>query len=98
MKDAEGDKADDIQTLPTIFGENAGKAVGLCFALGVLLIPFFMSFYIFYITAIPTAIIGYRIISRKPFVEKNVFILGLVFLLSSLLLFGVLFWLAKTLI
>ena len=98
MKDAEGDKADDIQTLPTIFGENAGKAVGLCFALGVLLIPFLMSFYIFYITAIPTAIIGYRIISRKPFVEKNVFILGLVFLLSSLLLFGVLFWLAKTLI
>ena len=48
MKDVEGDKADDIQTLPTIFGENTGKAVGLCFALGVLLIPFFLSFYIFY--------------------------------------------------
>lgn len=94
LKDVEGDKKDGVYTLATIFGQKANQIIGLCFAIAILLVPIFLSLYIIFITAIPTAIIGYRIMVKKPFVEKNIFILGFVFLLSIMLLFLGIYWLA----
>ena len=93
LKDIDGDSKDGVRTLATIFGKNAPQAIGLCFAVAILLIPIFLSFYIVFITAIPTAIIGYKIIVKKPFIEKKVFILGFIFLLSNILLFLGIYWL-----
>lgn len=86
LKDTAGDRANGVQTLATFFGKNAGKVIGLCFAVGILLVPIFLSFYILYLTAIPTAIMGYGIIVKKPFTEKNVFILGFLFFLSAIIM------------
>ena len=86
IKDKDSDKKAGIGTLANMFGENSTKVIGLCFAFSILLIPFFLSLYSLYVTAIPTALMGYIILNKKPFVEKHIFILGLVFVISSVLL------------
>ena len=93
MKDIEGDTASGIVTLPILFGKNGARAVGICFALSFLLVPMFLSFYFLYIIAIPTAIIGYRLVNRKPYHEEPIFVLRFIFLaLVGLLYFGI-YWL-----
>ena len=94
MKDIEGDKAEGILTLPILFGENGPRVVGLCFALSLLLAPIFLAFYALYIIAIPCAIIGYRLIVKKPYREKPIFVLRFIFLgLVGLSYLGI-YWLA----
>ena len=94
MKDVEGDKADGILTLPTLFGEMGAKIVGLCFALSFLLVPIFLSFYILYIVALPSAIVGYKLVTKKPYKENPIFILRFVFLFSIALFYLSGYWLA----
>ncbi len=75
MKDIEGDKANSILTLPILFGKNGPKIVGLCFAMSFLLVPIFLSFYFSYIFALPAAIIGYMLVTKKQYREEPIFIL-----------------------
>ncbi len=89
LKDVEGDKKEGIKTLPVIFGQTNGpRVVGALFALSLILIPLFLSFYLLYIISIPTSIIGYKIINRKPYKEKRFFALILVFITLVILLFA----------
>lgn len=88
MKDVEGDKKNGVLTLPVILGDQAPKTIGAMFALSFLLVPYFLSAYILYIVAIPAAIFGYRLVTKKPFKEKPVFILRFIFLLSVAVIYG----------
>lgn len=88
MKDVEGDGKEGVWTIPTIYKENGPKIVGLLFALSFLLAPVFLSFYFLYIFTIPISIIGYRIITKKPYHEKHVFILHFLFLLIIVSLYA----------
>lgn len=94
MKDIEGDRAEGIATIPTLFGEDGPRVVGGLFALSFLLVPIFLSFYALYIIAIPSAFIGYKLITRKPYREKPIFILHFVFLVLIALIYLGAYWLA----
>jgi 4-hydroxybenzoate polyprenyltransferase len=86
IKDIEGDKANGIYTLPILFGKNGIKIVGLCLASGFLLIPIFLKFYELYIVALPAAIIGYMLVIKKPYKEKNIFTLYFAFSIGAVIL------------
>jgi 4-hydroxybenzoate polyprenyltransferase len=92
IKDVEGDRAEGIQTLPVIFKKNGIKIVGLLLSISFLLMPVVFSFYTLYILAIPAAIIGYKIVVRKPYQEKYGFILLFSFVVATVLLVGVLYF------
>ncbi len=94
MKDIEGDRADGILSLPVLFGENGVKIVGACLALAFLLVPIFLSFYALYIFSIPAAIVGYKLVTKKPYTEKPLFILRFVFLGCVALSYLGIYWLA----
>jgi len=94
MKDIAGDRANGISTLPILFGKNGPKAVGLCFALSFLLVPVFLSFYFLYIISIPAAIIGYKLVTKKPYSEKPLFFLRFVFLAGVAVFYIGIYWLA----
>lgn len=93
MKDISGDKADGILTLPILFGENGPKVVGLCFALCLLLVPIFLSFYLLYIFSIPCAFIGYKLITKKPYREEPLFVLRFIFLACVAVSYLGIYWL-----
>ncbi len=93
IKDIEGDRANGILTIPNIFPRYGVKIVAILFAISILLVPFFLSFYLLYIISIPCAIIGYKLITRKPYVEKYIFILRFFFLLGIGLAYILIFWL-----
>lgn len=86
LKDVEGDRANGINTLATIFEKRYKLVIGLCFSLGIILVPVFLSLNFLYITSIPTAIAGFVIINSKNYKDSNIFKLGLVYLLSTILL------------
>jgi geranylgeranylglycerol-phosphate geranylgeranyltransferase len=94
IKDIEGDKKDGVVTLPILFGERGIQAVALCFALSFLLVPLFLKFYFLYILALPCAIVGYKLVMKKPYREMPTFVLRFVFLfgVAGIYLFG--YWLA----
>ncbi len=96
MKDIEGDKTNGVMTLPILFGENGPKIVGICFALSFLLVPIFLSFYYLYILAIPASIVGYRLVTKKPYKEDPIFILRFIFLSCVAIVYGGILWLANT--
>jgi len=94
MKDIDGDRADGILSLPVLFGQKGVKITALCFALSFLLVPVFLSFYALYIFALPSAIIGYRLVTKTPYSEKPLFILRFVFLGCVALSYLGIYWLA----
>lgn len=94
MKDVAGDSAQGMFTLPTLFKNNGDRVVGLCFAASFLLVPVFLSFYDLFVLAIPAAIVGYKIITKKPYKEKWVFVLHFSFYISILFLFIGLYYLS----
>ncbi len=96
IKDIDGDKANGIVTLPILFGDNGIKVVGACFALSILLVPFFLSFYLLYIISIPAAIVGYRLITKRPYREKPIFLLRFIFLAGIALFYLAVYLLAHT--
>jgi 4-hydroxybenzoate polyprenyltransferase len=91
MKDIEGDRAEGIMTLPIIFKEDGAKVVGALLAASFLLVPIIFSFYTLYVFAIPAAIVGYKMVIRKPYREKYIFILVFSFFAASALFFGCLY-------
>ena len=95
MKDIEGDERDGVLTLPVLFKENGSRVVGVCLALSFLLAPIFLSFYALYILAVPSAIVGYKLVTKKPYSEKPIFMLHFIFLLGLVLLTLIMFWLEK---
>jgi len=86
MKDIDGDTTDGIMTLPVIFKKNGARVVGALFATSFLLAPIIFHFYFLYILAIPTAIVGYKIVTKKPYREKYVLIVYFSFVVISALL------------
>jgi 4-hydroxybenzoate polyprenyltransferase len=95
MKDIEGDKEEGILTLPVIFGNYGKKVVGGMLALSFMLAPIFLSFYTLYIIAIPTAYVGYKLVTKKQYNDRHIFYLFFVFVASSVALVGVLYWFAN---
>lgn len=92
IKDVEGDRANGIITIPTLFENKGTKIVGFMFALSILLVPFFLKFYLLFIVAIPCAFFGYKIINKKPYSEKPVFILRFVFLFLIVVFYIIAYW------
>jgi len=97
MKDVDGDRAEGIMTLPVIFKEDGAKVVGALLAASFLLVPVIFSFFTLYIFAIPAAVVGYKMVVRKPYKEKYVWIVYFSFLLATALLFGGLYLFARAL-
>lgn len=81
MKDVEGDGKNGIMTIPTLFPKNGSVIVGACFALSLILVPYFLKISLMYIFAIPLAIIGYKFINKKPYKEEPLFFVRFIFLL-----------------
>lgn len=87
MKDIEGDKKAGIKTPPIIFGEVWGpRVIGIFAALSFILVPIFSGIYILFISAVPSAILTYYFVNRKPYVEKYIFYTYFAFLFVSFLL------------
>ncbi len=94
IKDIEGDKKNGIVTLPILFGQRGVQIVAVLFALSILLVPVFLSFWFLYIICLPAGIIGYRLILKKPFNEKPIFILRFFFLGGIGLIYILVYWMA----
>lgn len=94
LKDVEGDKESEIMTIPVLFPNHGVKIVAWLFAISILLVPVFLSFYLLYIISIPASIIGYKIITKKPYVEKHIFTLRFFFLGAIAISYLIIFWLA----
>lgn len=94
VKDIEGDKKEGIKTLPVIFGNHGKQVVGGMLALSFLLAPIFLSFYTLYILAIPAAIIGYKLVTKKSYSDRHIFYLFFAFAISSVALIAIIYWLA----
>lgn len=87
MKDIEGDRAAGIKTMPIIFGDIWGpRAVAISAGLAVLLVPVFSGLYILFIPAIPTALVSYYFINKKPYREKPISIVYFAFMFAGFLL------------
>lgn len=95
IKDVEGDKKNGIMTIPVLFPENGTKIVAFLFSLGILLIPIFLSFHLLYIIIIPAAILGYKIINKKPYIEKHVFTLRFFLVGAISISYLIIYWLAN---
>lgn len=93
IKDVEGDKAGGIMTIPTLFPKLGTRIVAIMFAVSILLVPIFLSFYLIYIFALPCAIAGYMILVGKPYKEKNVFVLRFIFLACIATSYIFIYWL-----
>lgn len=96
VKDIEGDKKAKVMTIPVLFPKNGVKIVALLFSLSILLVPIFLSFYLLFVLSVPASIIGYKIITKKPYNERNVFILRFFFLGGIALSYLLLFLISKT--
>ncbi|HRH26536.1 MAG TPA: UbiA family prenyltransferase [Parcubacteria group bacterium] len=92
IKDIEGDRAQGILTIPTLFPTHGVKIVAILFALSILLVPIFLSFYLLYIFAIPSSFVSYRIITKKPYDEKKIFTLRFFFLGAIALSYLFAYW------
>lgn len=87
IKDVEGDRAVKIQTLPVIFGAQGKQIVGVLLALSFLLSPLFFPLYITYLTALPSAIVGYWLCIKEPYRESLIFALFFVFCATSIIFY-----------
>lgn len=75
IKDIKGDEKNGILTLPILFKERGIMIVGLCMALSILLIPFFLQFNFLYFITIPASIVAYILIVKDGYNEKHIFLL-----------------------
>ena len=75
LKDIEGDRAEGIMTIPTIFGPLwGGRIVGILTAASYFIVPFIANNPALYFGAFPAAAATYMIATRKPFREMPIFI------------------------
>jgi 4-hydroxybenzoate polyprenyltransferase len=80
IKDIEGDRQQNIKTLPALYGKSI---TALVCASGILLVPFFVSIYSLYIFAIPTAFFTYKLATKKQYTEHYVLLVWLIFFICS---------------
>jgi 4-hydroxybenzoate polyprenyltransferase len=86
LKDVEGDKKNNIKTIPVILGEEKGKlAIGVLFFISVILIPviFYMNVFTF-LTAVIFGTILFFLINKKDFREKYIFTAYFIFIVFFL--------------
>ena len=85
IKDYEGDKKEQIKTIPTLFGlEKGKKIIGILIAISFILVSIFIRIpYLFYAT-IPSSFFAYFFIVKKN--EKWLFMLEFIFVIILLVL------------
>lgn len=87
MKDVEGDRTAGIKTLPVLLGNIWGpRVVAICAVLSFILIPIFSSLYVLFMPAVPTAILSWYFINKKPYSEKPLVRVYFAFIFVSFLL------------
>jgi chlorophyll synthase len=75
LKDIEGDRAEGIITIPTMFGPVWGaRIVGILVALAYFIVPLIMDKTVVIFGVIPAAVASYLIAVKKPFIERPIFI------------------------
>jgi 4-hydroxybenzoate polyprenyltransferase len=85
VKDIEGDRADGVMTLPTVFGEKHGVAlVGILLGFSFLVVPAVFRLWILLIPSAIAAIFGYWTVVVRPYREWRVF--GIYFLYTAVVL------------
>jgi 4-hydroxybenzoate polyprenyltransferase len=88
LKDIDGDRIDNVYTIPVIFGEKIGrKIIGVMFGLSFLLVPFFVGYNLLYIISIPASVAGYFLVTKFPHREKYLFSLYFIYILFGVVLF-----------
>ncbi len=93
IKDVEGDSVNEIMTIPTLFPKYGIRIVAVLFSISILLVPIFLNFYLLYIISLPTAVVGYKLLVKKPYVEKHIFTLRFFFLGAIGICYLIIFWL-----
>ncbi len=93
IKDIDGDRTNGIMTIPNLFPKYGIRIVALLFSISILLVPIFLNFYLLYIISVPASIIGYKLLVKKPYVEKHIFTLRFFFLGAIGICYLIIFWL-----
>lgn len=88
IKDIEGDRQNNIKTLPVIFGAERGKKIiAILVALAYLLVPLFLHLPELLILALTVALVTYFYITKtKKFNELGIFVIYYLFVVSSLII------------
>lgn len=74
IKDYEGDKKQNVFTIPVVFGLDLGKKIiGILLFLSVIIVPYFLSVLMLYLPAIIFGLFLYWLASRKNYSEKPIF-------------------------
>ncbi len=85
IKDYEGDKKEQIKTIPTIFGlEKGKKIIGGLLAFSFIIVPIFIKIQHLIYISVPFAILAYFFTVKKN--EKWIFILEFLFVIIMLIL------------
>jgi 4-hydroxybenzoate polyprenyltransferase len=88
LKDYEGDKANNIYTIPVVFGEKWGRyIIATLFGGSFLLVPMFIGYSFVYIVSVPISICGFALVMKWPDKEKYFFALYAIFVILTALLF-----------
>lgn len=87
MKDIEGDKKAGVKTLPIIFGDFWGpKVVGFLAGFAYILIPIISGMASLVATSLLASIATYYFVNRKPYKEKFVIIVYILYVVLSIVL------------
>ena len=87
IKDYEGDKKENMRTLPVVFGlEKSKYIIAVLCALVILFTPFFLEIYSILSVSVCTSLFLFYLFTRKEYQEKYIF---LVLFLYAILLFFV---------
>lgn len=88
IKDADGDRAVGIMTLPALFGEKNGKRiVGAMLALAFLLAPLILGISRLVIPSLIAGVLAYTVINHKPYREWQIFVLYFLYAATVIVLF-----------
>ncbi len=81
IKDVAGDRADNIWTIPVIFGEERGKQIaGILLAAAFLAIPVILANWLLFLPSLAAAILGYVFAVAKNYREWKIFVLYFLYL------------------
>lgn len=87
LKDMQGDRIAGIKTVSVLFGEIWGpRVVGVLAFVSFFLLPIFADIPVLFISAVPSGIISYYFINKKPYSEKPLVRTYFFFVLTSLCL------------
>ncbi|MGC9598888.1 MAG: UbiA family prenyltransferase [Minisyncoccia bacterium] len=81
IKDVAGDRADNVWTIPVIFGEERGKQiVGILLAAAFLAVPVILANWLLFLPSLAAAILGYIFSIAKNYREWKIFVLYFLYL------------------